>query len=54
MFNVTKKKLRVAAMAQTVSSTALDLKLMDFCSLFQITPAIIEFHNDENQSDPEY
>ena len=51
MFNVTKKKLRVAAVAQTVPSIALDPKLMDFCSRFQITPAITEFHDDENQSD---
>ena len=51
MFNVTKKKLRVTAVAQTIPSTALDPKLMDFCSCFQITPAITEFHNDKNQSD---
>ena len=40
-------------MAQTIPLTALDPELIDFCSCFQITSAITEFHDDENQSDSE-
>ena len=47
-----RKDLMIAAAAQTVPSTDLDPEITNFCSHLNITPAIREFH-DENESGPE-
>ncbi|KAF8488554.1 hypothetical protein F5888DRAFT_1639131 [Russula emetica] len=39
-------------MAQTVPPTDLDPELVDFCSRFHVTPAVREYHDDEDESDP--
>jgi hypothetical protein len=54
LFNFTKKKnLMVAAVAETAPLTDLDPELLDFYSCTHITPTLKNFHNKEDQSDPE-
>ena len=47
-----KEKLNVAAAAQTAPPTQLDPELMNFCSYLNITPAIREFHDNEDKIHP--